>query len=165
MRHFSLSLFGAFSLENNIADNLPKIPPVGAQGMLQIGLQITTLAVLDLLQGLWHVDIEWRQQSRLGLDSQLLQIFGIKVEILLAQRTNADQLHLPLQDIDKHRQLIKPGLAQETAPLRHAVVVAELTTHVQVVVLVDIGLQILGIGVHRPELVDVKLLAVLAHTS
>ena len=164
MQLFSCSLFRAFPLENNIADNLPKIFPVGAEGMLQIGLQITTLAVLNLLQCFGHVDIEGGQQSRLGLDSQLLQIFRIKVEILLAQGTHPHQLHLPLKDIDKHGQLVEPGLAQEPAPLRHTVVVAELAAHIQVIVFVYVGLQILRIGIHRAELVHVEDLAVLAHT-
>ena len=164
MRQFSLLLFGTFPLENNIADNLPEIPPVSAQRMLQIRLQITTLTVLDLFQGLGHVDIEGGQQSRLGLDSQLLQIFRIKVEILLAQRTHTHQLHLALKDIDKHGQLVEPGLAQKTSPLRDAIVITELATHIQIIVFVDVGLQILGIGIHRPELVDVELLTVLAHT-
>ena len=50
MQHFSYPLLGAFPLENNIADNLPEIFPVGAEGTLQIGLEITTLSVLDLIQ-------------------------------------------------------------------------------------------------------------------
>ena len=59
VKQFSRILFRAFPLENNVSDDFPKILPVGAERMLQIGLEITTLAVLNLVQGLRHIDIEW----------------------------------------------------------------------------------------------------------
>lgn len=133
--------------------------------MLQIGLQITTLTLLDLVQSLRHVDIKRWQQARLGLDTKFLHLRTIQTEILTAQRSYPHELHLAFQDIEQHGQLVEPGLAQETAPARHTVVVAELAALVQVVVLVHIGLQVLGIGVHGAELVYVENLAVLAHPT
>ena len=160
-----MPLFGALSLEDNISNDYPEILPVGTEGMLQIGLEITTLAVLDLVQSLGHVHIKRRQKARLGLNPQFLQLFGIEIEILLAQGPDAHNLHLSLQHIDEHRQLIEPGLAQESPPLRDAVIVAEFAAHIQVVVLVDVGLQVFGIGIHRAELEHIEFLPVLAHTA
>ena len=129
--------------------------------MLQICLQILPFTLLDFLKGLRHVDIERRQQSRFGLDAKLLQFRFIQIEILLTQWTHTHQFHLPLHHVDKHRQLVKPGPAQETSPLGDTVVIVELATHIKVVVLVDVCLKILRIGVHRPELKHVELLPTL----
>ena len=158
-------LFGPFPLKNNISDDFPEILPVGTEGMLQIGLKVTPLTVLNLVQSLRHIDIKRRQQPRFGFNPKFLQISCIKIKILLTQGSHPDQFHLPLQNVNKHRQLIQPGLAEEPAPLRHAVVVAELAAHIQIVVLVDVGLQVLGIGIHGAELEDIELLAVLPYPS
>ena len=133
--------------------------------MLQIGLEITTLAVLDFVQSLRHINIERRQESWFGFDSKLLQIFGVEIEVLLAQRTHTHQLHLTFQDVEKHGQLVEPGFSQKPPPLRYTVVVAELASHIKIIVFVYVSLQILGIGIHRTELKYVKLLPILAHTT
>ena len=158
-------LFGPLAFEKDIAHDAPKILPIGAEGMLLIGLQITAFAFLDLVKAIRHVDIERGQKTRFGLGPKLLHFFGIEIEILLAQGAHAHQFHLPLKDIDEHGQLVQPSLAQEPAPLRHAIIVTELATDVEVVVLVDISLEILRIGIHRPELEHVELLSVLADAA
>lgn len=133
--------------------------------MLQIGLQIAPLTLLDLVQGFRHVDIKRGQQAWLGLDTKFLHLRTIQTEILATQRPNPNELHLALDKVEKHRQLVEPCLAQETTPTRHTVVVAELAALVQVIVLIDIGLQVLGIGVHGAELEHVENLAVLAYPT
>lgn len=133
--------------------------------MFQIGLQITTLTLLDLVQRFRHIDIKRGQQTGLGLDAKFLHLRTIQIEILAAQRSNPNELHLPFQHIEQHGQLIEPSLTQETAPARHTVVVTELAALVQVVVLVHIGLQVLGIGVHGAELEHIEELAALAHPT
>ena len=163
--HIVIILFGAFSPENNVSDNFPKILPVGAERMRQICLQITTLALLDFLQGLRHVDIERRQEAWLRFYPKFLYLFFVQIEILLTQRAHTYQFHLTLQDVDEHGQLVEPGLTQELSPLGDAIVVIELATHIQVVVLIDIGLQVLRIGIHGAELEHIELLPVLPYPA
>lgn len=163
--HIVIILFGAFSPENNVTDNFPKIFPIGAERMLQISLQITAFALLDFLQGLRHIDIERWQETRLCFYPKFLYFFFIQIEILLAQRTYTYQFHLAFQDVEEHGELIEPSLAQELSPLGDAIVVIELATHIQVVVLIDIGLQVFRIGVHGAELEHIELLPVLPYPA
>ena len=153
---------GPLPLKKDVFDDSPEIVPIGAKRMLQVRLQILPLAVLDLIQCLRHIRIKRRKQYWLYLDSKLLQIFIIQAVILLAQRTDTNQFHLSLNQVENHRELVKPKLAKHSTPFRDTVVVGELATHIQIIVLVDIGLQKLGIGIHRPKLIHVEHLAILA---
>ena len=65
-------LFGPFTSEQDIGDDLPKILPVSTERVFQISLQITTLALLDFLQGLGHIDIKRRQKAWLCFNSKFL---------------------------------------------------------------------------------------------
>ena len=69
------------------------------------------------------------------------------------------------KNIYEHRQLIKPSLTQKAAPLCDTIIVVELATHVKIVILVDIGLQVLRISIHRTELEYIELLAVFPYPS
>ena len=80
---------------------------------------------------------------------------------MLAQRAHAHQLHLTLKDVDQHRQLVDPQLPEHGAPSGDAVVVVELSTRLQLVVLIDVGLQVFGVGIHRSELIHPDPIAVL----
>ena len=71
-RTFNLLSLGPLAFENDIANDFPEILPIGAERMLQIGLKIAPLIVLNLVQRLRHVNIERRQQSWFGLDSKFL---------------------------------------------------------------------------------------------
>ena len=124
--------------------------------MLQISLKITHLALLNLIKGFRHIDIKRWKKSWLCLYPKLLQFFTIQIEILLAKRPHSHYLHLSFHQIDDHRQFIEPSLSQEPSPFGHSIVVIEFATHIQVVVLIDIGLQIFRIGIHRPELEHIK---------
>lgn len=78
------------------------------------------------------------------------------------QRAHAHELELPLEEIDEHREFVEPACAQQSAPLVDPVVVLELAAVLKPDVLVHVGLQILGVGVHRAELVHADEIAVLA---
>ncbi len=150
--------------EDDVSKNLPKILPVSTERMLQISLAVLALTLLDLIEGLWHIDIERRQHAWPGLDAELLDLRTIQIKILLAQRTHTHQLHLSLEDVNEHGQLVEPQLTEYGAPAGDPVIVLELASIVKGIVLVNISLQVLGIGIHRPELVHPEELASLADT-
>lgn len=152
-----------FPLKQNILKNSDKIPPIGTEGVLQIGLKILSFALLDFFECFWHVNIERGQQSWFCFYPKLLYFFGIQIKILLAQRSNTHQFHLAFQQIDEHGQLVEPSLAKETAPFGNAIIVIEFAAHIQIVVLVNVSLQILRIGVHSPELEHIERFPVLAN--
>ena len=72
---FSAKSFRAFSFKHDVADDFPKIVPVGFQRMLEIGFKIAPLAFLYFLQGFGHIDIVGRKQSWLGFGPQFLYLF------------------------------------------------------------------------------------------
>ena len=73
-------------LEQNIAHRAPKIPPIGGEGMLVIGFDISFLRGLDFLQGLGgiFVVVEWGEKPRFYTDVQFLHLRGVHAEILPA---------------------------------------------------------------------------------
>lgn len=82
---------------------------------------------------------------------------------MVAQGTDAHQLHLTLEEIDEHRQLVQPALTHESAEGADADVVGNLAAFAQTLLVEHIALQIFRIGVHRPHLIDLDLLAPLAY--
>ena len=128
-------------LKYNISNNTPEIFPVGTERMLQIGFKITPLAVLNLIKGFRHIQIIWREQPRFSFCSKLLQISFIQTKILLAQWSNSHKFHLSLENVSNHGKFINPHFAEQTSPLRNAIVIGKLAANIQVVVLVNIGLE------------------------
>ena len=100
-------------LEQNVAYRTPEIPPVGGEGVLVIGFDISLFRGLDLLQGLGRflVVVERGKESWFHTDVQVLHLRGIQLEIRPAERPDAHQFHLPFKDVDEHRKFIQPGLA------------------------------------------------------
>ena len=94
---------------------------------------------------------------------KLLHLRRIEAEILPAQGTHAHQFHLSLEDIDKHRELVQPAAPEAPAPEVHAVVVRELTAFLKSFMLQHVGLQILRIRIHGPELIYADHAAVVSH--
>ena len=97
-------------LEQDVAYRSPEIPPVGGEGVLVIGFDISLFRFLDLLQGLGGllVVIERREESRLDADVQRLHLRRIELEIRSAERPHAHEFHLPLEDVDEHGQFVQP---------------------------------------------------------
>ena len=146
----------SFMLEQDVAHRTPEIAPVRGEGMLVVGFDISFLGGLHVFQCLrrFLVIVEWGQESRFHADVQFLHFRGIQAEILPTERTYADQFHLALEDIDKHGQLVDPGFPEQTSPEIHPVVIGELATLLQTLMLQHIGLEVFRIAVHRPELID-----------
>ena len=109
--------------------------------------------------------VERRQQPGLGLDTQGLQFGCVEAEVLPAQRPDAHQLEVATQQVPHHRQFVEPQPPQHATPEVDTVVVLELASTLKALVVVDIGLHILGVGVHRAELVHHNHLAVLADAA
>ena len=133
--------------------------------MLVVGFDISLFRGLDVLDGLrrFLIIIERRKQSWLHTDVKLLHFRSIHPEILPAERPDAHQFHLPFQDIDEHRKLIQPALTKQVPPMIHPVIVRELSALLQSFMLQDIGLKILRIREHRPELVYANHISVVSY--
>ena len=142
-------------LEQNIAHRPPEIPPIGAEGMLVIGFDISLFRFLNFFDGLgrFFVVVERGQEARLHADMQFLHLLGVHSKVLPAERPHPHKFHLSLKDIDSHRDLIDPGAAKQAAPMIHPVIMRELTAFLQAFMLEDIRLEILRIRDHRAELV------------
>lgn len=153
-------------LEKDVAYRAPEVAPVGGEGMLVVGVDISFLRSLDVVQGDWgvFVVVKWRQEAWLHAGVQGLHLGRVEAEIVTAEGAHSDQLHLSLEYIDEHRELVKPGPAQQFAPAVHAVVARELASFLEAFVLEQIRLQVLGVRVHRAELVNTDHIAVVADT-
>lgn len=151
-------------LEKYVAYGAPEIAPVSGEGVLVVGVDISFLRGLDIVQGDGgvFVVIKGRQQTGLYACVQVLHLGSVQAEVLPAQRSYSDQLHLSLEDIYEHRKLVQPGAAQELAPAVHAVVARELATVLETFVLEHIGLKVLRVRVHSAELVNSDHIAVIA---
>ena len=152
-------------LEKNITHRPPEIPPVGSKGMLVVGIDIAFFGGLDIFQGLRRclVVIERGQEPWLHADMQLLHLRRVHIEILTAQRADAHQFHLPLEDVDAHRKLVDPGFPEKASPEVHPVIIGKFPALLQSLMLQHIGLEIFGIAVHRPELIDANDIAFITH--
>ena len=128
---------GSVVLEQDVADGAPEVAPVGREGVGVVGLDVAALGGLDIVQGDGGllVEIKGRQEAGLDTDVQLLHFGCIEAEIMAAQGAHADQFHLPLEDVDQHRELVQPGLSHEFTPEIDAVVVCELAAVLQAFVL------------------------------
>ena len=146
-------------LEQYIPHGPPEIPPVRGEGVLVIGFDIPFLGGLDVFQGLRgsFVIVERGQKPRLDADVQLLHLGCVQAEILPAQRTDTHQFHLPLENIDAHREFVQPGFPQHPPPYVHPVVIRELAALLQALMLQHVRLKVFGIGIHGPELVHADL--------
>ena len=156
---------GSFVFEQDVADGAPEVAPVGGEGSGVVGFDIAALRGLHVFErdrGVLVV-VEGRQEAGLDADVQLLHLGRVEAEILPAQRAHAHELHLALEDVDRHRELVQPAAAHQFAPEVDAVVVGEFATVLQAFVLQHVGLEVFGIGVHRAELVHADELAVPAH--
>ena len=152
-----------FVAEHNVPHDFPKILPVRPEGMLLVRLAIAAFAFLYFVKCLRQVRVVRREHARFVFDAYLLDLRPIKVEILLTQRPDTHQFHLSFEDVDKHGQLINPILSQPTTPSGNPVIIVKLTPSSQFVVIVDVCLQILGVSIHRPELIDQKMFPVLTY--
>ncbi len=142
-------------LEQNVSYRAPEIPPVGGEGVLVVGFDISLFRGLDVFDGLGglFVVIERGQEARFHADVQLLHLRGIQAEILPAERTHAHEFHLSFEDVDEHREFIDPTTAEFVTPVIDTIVTRELAALLQAFVLQDVGLEVFRIGVHRAELV------------
>ena len=155
-----------FVFYQNITHDAPEILPVCTEWMLQVGLDIAPLRLLDAFErfGLLFLVVQRRQQPRLCAGAQLLQFGCVEAEKLARQGPYPYQFHLTFQHVDDHRQLVEPGFAQERTHGVHPVVVVELACLVKLAVFIHIFLQIFAVGVHCAKLVYCDYLAVFAHT-
>ena len=153
-------------LEQNIANRAPEITPVGAEGVLVVGFDISLFRGLDVFDGLrgLFVVIERGQEPRLYADVQFLHLRGVQAEILPAQRPHAHKFHLAFEDVDEHGQFVQPGAAELVAPIIDTIVARELAAFLQAFVLQDVGLEVFRIGIHRAELVHSDHLPLISYS-
>ena len=156
----------SFMLEQNVAHRSPEIPPVGGEGVLVIGFDISLFRFLNFFDGLGSlfVVIERGQEARLHADVKLLHLRGVQAEILSAQRPHAHEFHLAFEDVDEHGQLVQPSAAELVSPVVDTIVTRELTALLQAFVLQDVGLEVFRIGIHRAELVHADHLPLISNT-
>ena len=135
----------SFMPEQNVAHRSPEIPPVGGEGMLVIGFDISLFRFLNFFDGLGglFVVVERGQEARFHADVQLLHLRGVQAEILSAQRPYAHEFHLAFEDVDEHGQLVQPSAAELVSPVVDTIVTRELTALLQAFVLQDVGLEVL----------------------
>lgn len=153
------------SLNDDVIHRPPEIADVGAQGGLLPGIEIAHFRGLDLLQRFRKVIIKGRDESGFETDAPLLQFRGIEAEVVAAEGAHAHQFDIAAHPVPEAGQLVEPVAAQEASQGGHAEVVTEFSPCCQVVMLVDILLDELAVGVHRPELVYFQQLPVLSHTQ
>lgn len=156
-----------FPPEQYVGDCPPKVPPIRAEWMLQVGFRVAAFRLLHLFDGAGSllVIVERWQQTGLCLCAQCLHLRGVEREIVLRQRSYPNQLHIALQHVENHRQFVKPHLAEQLAPDVHSIVISKFSSFLQGVMLVYVRLEIFGIGIHGAELVNPNQLAVFSHTS
>ena len=124
--------------------------------MLGVLLQIAPLALENLVLGLRHVHIERREQPRKETRAQQLQVLWVDGEILPAQRTDADELHVAPYDIQEHRHFVEPVFTESFAYRCNALVVSELAAFLKPLLLINVLLDILRIRVHGAHLVNIN---------
>lgn len=78
------------------------------------------------------------------------------------ERSYAYQLHFPFEEVDEHGKFVQPAGSQKASPAGDAEVVGEFASFFEVVFLIDIGLQVFGIGMHGTEFKHRDQLAVFA---
>jgi len=135
--------------------------------VFEVCLDVSSFACLHVFDGLGAdlLVVEWRKEARLYLDAQFLHFGSVESEVLQAQRPDAHELEVSLEEVDQHRELVEPAFAQDTAPVADAVVILELAAFLEASVLVHVALEIFAVGVHRPELVNAYQLSVPAHAA
>ena len=153
--------------EDDVADGAEEIAEVGAEGSLQVGLDVFALGGLHLFDGLRGVTvvIEGGEEPGLHLGAQLLHLRGVEAEIVTRKGAHTDEFALALEHVEEHGELVDPYLAHPAAPEIDTIVVSELAAGLQTAVLVEVRLQILAVAVHGAELVDTDDFAVLADTA
>ena len=88
IKNLHIRLMAPFSPEQYVSDRPPKVPPVRAERVLQVGFSVAAFRLLYFLDGTGcpFVVVERRQQAGLCLCAQSLHLRGIKREIVLRQR-------------------------------------------------------------------------------
>ena len=104
---YKIILVAVFTAEDNVADSAEEITEIGAEGNLQVGLDVFALGGLHLVDGLGGVAvvIEGGQESGLHLGAQLLHLGGVEAEIVARKRANTDELTLALEHVEEHGEL------------------------------------------------------------
>lgn len=156
----------SFMLEQNVAYRTPEIPPIGAEGMLVVGFDISLFRGLDVFDGFGglFVVVERGQEPRFYADVQFLHFRGVQAEILPTQRPYAHEFHLAFEDVDEHGQLVQPGAAELVSPVIDAIVAREFATLLQSFMLQDIRLEIFRVRIHRAELVHTNHVSLISNT-
>jgi len=155
------------SAQQDIADCSEEVAAVGEEGVLLVGEDVASLGGLNVFDGLGRHFVVVERGEQAGLDAEVkgLHLGGVEAEVVIAQRTYADELHIAANDVDEHGQFVEPILAQELSQTTHAIVGGEFATFLQAFVLVDVGLKVLGVGMHGAELVDADFFAVQAFAT
>ena len=142
-------------MNQNINRGPPHVAELRAHRRVQVSLKITVFRLDDLVQGLGHVGIKRRDQTRKHLDSHLADLIGVKAQIVAAQGPDAENLEIAFQPVVKHGQFIQPKCAHEFAPPGDPEIVLEFSPLLKAVGGVNVLLQKFRIGKHGPEFIHV----------
>lgn len=147
-----------FASEEDVVKDTEKIAEVGTEGMFEVGLNISALRILNLLKSFGRIFlvIERRQEAGLYTDAEFLHFGGVEMEIVLRKRTYPNKFDLTPKEVVSHGEFIDPNPAQEFSNRADTIIIVELATRAKTVMDVDIGLDVLRIGVHSAELIDIE---------
>src|SRR5258708_21588426 len=100
-----------------------------------------------------------------GLDAQADGVARpVLLDLARQRRPWSNQAHLPLEDVDQLRQLVEARPAEERADLADPWIVTHLEDRsIGLVVGQDFSQALLGVRVHRAELVEAEMAPVEAH--
>ncbi len=158
-------LLAPHSPKNNIINRLPKIPPLRPHRVFHVGVYVFSFRFTYLVECLRQIGVEWRYQPRHNCLSQFLKVFGIEIKIMIAQGPNPYQVHFPFYPVIQHGKFIQPCPSHKPAQGCNSKIILDLSTLLQLVLLVNIFLEIFGIGLHGPEFIHVKIAAIQPHPA
>lgn len=100
----------------DVPDPFPEVDPICGKVLGGFLLQIAAFGFHYFLEGAGKVGIKWRQQAGPELEPEFLHIGRIEGEIVFAERADAHQRKLALEEIQELRQFVDPERPQHFAP-------------------------------------------------
>ena len=132
-------------------------------GIVELELLAATVGVGGVVSGL-HLP----PAGDAGLAAEeLVEVVAVVGELIVHDRARADDAHLTLEDVDELGELVEGGLAQDAADGRDARVVLHLALALPLGELLgrEVLPDVVGVGHHGAELVEVEVAAVQADAA
>lgn len=94
--------------DQDVPDSFPEVSPVSYQGALLLFVNVPSLGFHYFLEGAGKVGIERWQQAGPEFEPEFLHIWRIKGKIVFAERADAHQRKLALEEIQELRKFVDP---------------------------------------------------------